>query len=241
MKKKINVDSETFWFLYKRYKEYLLPVGVILACVLLLFFIIIPQFQMFLDTQQQAKVESGKLLVLRNNLNLLTNMDESRLDSQLQIASGALPSTKDFAGILNGISVSANKAGVFLGNYQFQVGDISKPSVNVQSFPSIQLSLTINGGIDGAMRFMSELYKTVPLSEITSVKVSNANSEISILFYYRPFPPLGFNNSAPIVSVSQEGSALITNLSSWNNAVTVDQTPLQPPPVSSSGANTNPF
>ncbi|MCL5019479.1 MAG: hypothetical protein M1426_03235 [Patescibacteria group bacterium] len=241
MKKKVNIDSTTFWFLYQRYREYLLPVGVIFACILLFFLVIIPQFQNFLDTQQQVKAESNKLIILKNNLNLLTNMDESQMDSQLQIVSGALSSNKDFEGILNGISVAANKAGVFLGDYEFQVGDITKPSLSIQSFPSLQLTLTIYGGVSGVTRFMIELYKTVPLSEITDVKVSSTTSEITALFYYKPFPPLGFNNSAPINPVSQQGLSTIANLSSWNNAVRVNQAVVQPSPASSSAVNSNPF
>ncbi|MCL6096446.1 MAG: hypothetical protein M1444_02055 [Patescibacteria group bacterium] len=242
MKKKVNIDSTTFWFLYGRYREYLLPIGVIFACILLFFLLIIPQFQNFLDTQEQAKVEANKLLVLRSNLNLLTNMDESQTDSQLQIASTTLPPNKDFSGILDGISAAANKAGVFLGDYEFQVGDISKPSLSIQSFPFLQLTLTINGGVNGVTKFMTELYKTVPLSEVTSVKVTNTNSEITAIFYYRPFPPLGFNNSAPISPVSSQGLSTINTLSLWNNAVKVNQPVLQAPQASSSGrTNPNPF
>jgi len=242
MKKKVNIDSTTFWFLYRRYKEYLLPVGVILVCILLFLLVIIPQFQNFLDTQGQAKSEANKLIILKNNLNLLTNMDESQLDSQLQIVSVALPPNKDFEGILNGISVAANRAGVFLGDYEFQVGDITKPSLNAQSFPSLQLSLTINGGVSGITKFMAEIYKTVPLSEITGVKVTSTTSEITILFYYKPFPPLGFNDSTPINSVSSQGLSTISNLSSWNNAVKISQPVLQESPASSSGEiNPNPF
>lgn len=241
MKKKVNIDSTTFWFLYRRYKEYLLPVGIIFVCILLFILLIVPQFQNFLDTQQQAKVESNKLVILRNNLNLLTNMDESQMDSQLQIVSAALSPNKDFEGVLNGISVAANKAGVFLGDYEFQVGDITKPSLNIQSFPSLQLLLTINGGVSGITRFMAELYKTVPLSEITDVKVTSTTSEITILFYYKPFPPLGFDDSAPINPVSQQGLSAISNLSSWNNVVKASQALAQPSPASSSAVNSNPF
>ena len=243
MKKKVNIDSTTFWFLYRRYKEYLLPVGVIFVSILLFLFVIIPQFQNFLDAQQQSKAEANKLVVLKNNLNLLTNMDESQMDSQLKVLSGALPSNKDFEGILNGISAAADKAGVFLGDYEFQVGDITKPSLNIQSFPSLQLTLTIYGGVGGVTRFMSELYKTVPLSEITDVKVTSNISEITAVFYYKPFPPLGFNNSAPIIPVSQQGLSIVGNLSSWNNAnaVRASQAIVQPSPASSSAVNTNPF
>jgi len=241
MKKKINIDSTTFWLLYRKYKEYFLPVGMILVSILLFLLVIIPQFQNFLDTQQQVKVESKKLALLKNNLNLLTNIDESQMDSQLQVASVSLPPNKDFEGILNGVSVAANKAGVFLGDYDIQVGDITKPSLNIKSFPSLQLSLTINGGVNGATRFMTELYKTVPLSEITNVKVTNTTSEITALFYYRPFPPLGFNDSVPITPVSQAGSSIIVNLSSWNNVTRTIQAVNQPSPAPPSAINPNPF
>ena len=240
--KKVNIDSATFWFLYRKYKEYLLPVGVIFACILLFLFVIIPQFQNLLDTQQQVKAESNKLLVLKNNLNLLTNLNESQMDSQLQIVSSALPPNKDFAGILNGISTAAEKAGVFLGDYEFQVGDIAKSSLNIQSFPYLKLTLTINGGVNGVTRFMAELYKTVPLSEIVNVKVTSTTSEITALFYYRPFPPLGFNDSAPISPISQQGLSTIANLYSWNNIVKAGQNVPGPFPVSSpSAGNTSPF
>lgn len=242
MKKKVNIDSTTFWFLYRRYKEYLLPVGVIFTCILLFLFLIIPQFQSFLDTQQQAKVESSKLLILKNNLSLLTNIDESQMDSQLQIVSTVLPSNKDFSGILDGISVAANKAGVFLGDYEFQVGDISKPSVTIQSFPFLQLSLTITGGESGVTRFMAELYKTAPLAEITSVKITSTESQITALFYYKPFPPIGFNDNAPINPVSAQELSVINTLSSWNNATTVSEPALQGSVASSSGGvNPEPF
>jgi hypothetical protein len=65
MKKKVNIDSTTFWFLYRSYKEYLLPAGVIFASILLFVLVIIPQFQSFLDTQQNIKAESDKLTSLK--------------------------------------------------------------------------------------------------------------------------------------------------------------------------------
>jgi hypothetical protein len=160
----------------------------------------------------------------------------------LQIVSVALPPNKDFSGVLDGISVAANKSGVFLGDYEFQVGNISTPSISIQSFPSLQITLKINGGVSGVTRFITELYKTVPLSEVSSVKVSNSDSEITALFYYKPFPPLGFNSSLPINTVSPQGLSVINTLSSWNNAVKVIVPAVQQSSASSSGGiNPNPF
>lgn len=236
MKKKINIDSMTFWFLYRKYKQFLLPMGVILACIVLFIFVIIPQFQNLLDNQKQAKIESEKLLVLKNNLNLLTNLNESQVDSQLKVVSRALPPEKDFGGILNAISYSANKAGVSLGDFQFQVGEITKPPLNVSSFPSLEIKLAINGGTEGVLRFLNELYKSVPLSEAISIKASNTVSEITAIFYYKPFPPLTISESSPMSPISSQSLSIIGNISSWGYAS--DNTPIFQTPASSSPSAT---
>lgn len=228
MKRKVNIDATTLRFLYIRYKEYLLPVGVIIACILLFVFVIIPQFQNLLDAQQQAKIESNKLAVLRNNLNLLTNLSEPQLDSQLKVVTKVMPPEKDFGGILNGISLAANKAGVSLGDYEFQVGNINKPALIVQAYPSLEIILTINGGIADVGRFLEELYKTAPLCEITNIKVNSSDSQVTALFFYRPFPPIGFNDTAPIETISPQGVSTINNLSTWNNIPDITQSVLVP-------------
>ena len=233
MKRKVNIDAATFRFLYIRYKEYLLPVGVVIACVLLFIFVIIPQFQNLLDTQQQAKIESNKLAVLKNNLNLLTNLNESQLDSQLKVVSKVMPPEKDFGGILNGVSLAANKSGVLLADYEFQVGNINKPELIIQSFPSLKIVLTVNGGVADVGKFLEELSKTAPLSEVTDIKVNTANSQVTALFYYRPFPPIGFNDTAPINPISPQDVSTINNLSLWNNIPDLTDTTLvaQPTPT----------
>ncbi len=229
MNKKVNIDAATLRFLYIKYKQYLLPGGVIAACVLLFIFVIIPQFQNLLSAQEEAKIETNKLNVLKNNLNLLTNLDPGQLNSQLQTVSAVLPADKDFAGILYAVSAAADRAGVSLGDYQFQVGDITKPETQgINSLPYLQLVLSINGGTSDVTRFMQELYKTAPISEVTDVEIGPAVSRITAYFYYRPFPPLGYNDSTPITVVSPEGLNTISNLSSWTNVNGVSNVSNQP-------------
>ncbi len=255
MNKKVNIDAVAFKFLYAKYQQYLLPAGVIAVSAILFIFVIIPQFQNLLSAQQQAKVEANKLAILRNNLNLLSNLDETQMNTQLQVVSATLPPGKDFAGILTAVSIAANRAGVSLGDYEFQVGDITKPQQDgIVSYPYLQLVLTINGGVSGVTGFITELYRTAPVSEVTSVKVSSTNSQITAFFYYRPFPPLGFNDNVPVTTVTPDGLTTIANLSSWSNsggnAQVPAPTPVAPSPIpasqtqspaASSSASNGPF
>src|SRR5476651_472872 len=123
--KKVNIDVDTLSVLYRHYKNYLLPVGVIVGCFLVLFFIVIPQTQQYLTNSDELKAETQKLEVLKNNYNFLSNLDEIKTDGQLKVLSAVLPPDKDFAGVMNSISSTASKTNVSVGDFEFQVGDSS--------------------------------------------------------------------------------------------------------------------
>lgn len=223
MNGKINYDITTVKFLYDKYKDYLLPLAIVFVCFILFAKIIIPQINNLSQARVQAKMEKEKLLVLRNNLRLISDLNEGNLDSQLSITSDALPNGKDFAGVLNAVSFAASKTGVFLGDYEFQVGDLSKSVASSGGiFPSLQLVLTVQGGVNATVKFVEELYKSVPLSQITSVKISGGRSIITAVFYYKPFPPVALD-SQPMREVSRDDLTTIKNISLWNNPKNLNQ------------------
>lgn len=210
----------------------------IIVCFFLLVEITIPQLSNLSTQQQEVKVEKEKLTTLQNNLKLLSNLNESVLDSQLSLTSDALPSEKNFSGILNVISLSANKAGVFLGDFDFQVGDLSKNTIPPNGLPSLTLSLTTNGNTSATARFISELYKSLPISEVTTIEVSSNRARLNTLFYYKPFPQGGGSGNIPLYSLSKNDLDVIKEISSWNNTKILEQIQpvLKTSPVSSTSA-----
>lgn len=215
--KKINIEFRTLKILYDKYRDYLLPLGIIFISFFLFINIVTPQINSLLDLQREARKEQEKLSILRDNLNLLSSLDESTLDSYLGLTSDTLPATKDFAGIISAISVSADKAGVFLGDFEFQVGDISKASPTVAGSPSLQLELNVTGGVNGVIKFVEELYRSVPISEVSSIEFGNNRSSITVVFYYKPLPPIKFRDDVRLELTTQKDQSLISLIQSWNN------------------------
>src|ERR1035437_7042275 len=123
--KKFNVELNNLLILYRHYKDYFLPFGIILASILVVFIVVIPQFQQYLVLQEQLKVETQKLDVLKANYNFLSNLDSSKSNTDFGNLTYALPSSKDFAGIMNSISYASAKTGVLVGDFQFAVGSLS--------------------------------------------------------------------------------------------------------------------
>lgn len=216
MNKKVNLDLNTILVVYKKNKDLIIPILVIAVCILIFAKVIIPQVLNFSSVQEEVRLEANKLTTLKNNLTFLTNLDQKTLDSQFETVSQALPPGKDFAGILNSISAVANLAGVSVGEFEFQVGDLTKPpQLGLKRFPSLEIVINIDGGVNGAEKFISELYKTVPLAEVTGVKVSGETGILTLSFYFKPYPPIGFNDNAPIRHLSDKDQNLINTISAW--------------------------
>ncbi len=214
MNEKINSDFKSFKFIFNKNRSYVLPVIVILVSVIIFFRLVIPQFGVLITVRKEAKEASLKLEILKGNLNILTNVNEEVLDSQLQILKSALPLNKDFIGILNSIYSTAQKTGVDLGGFSFKIGDLARPEDN-DNFPVVRLALPINSSVVGINSFVGTISKTVPLSEVYSVKVGNASSNIGISFYYKPLGGSTYSQDVRISPVSQRGLTIVSQLSEF--------------------------
>lgn len=236
MNNKVNIDADTLKFLYAKYKEFLVPIMVMIASIILLIVFVIPQFLFFLSSIDAVNEENAKLSILRNNLNTITNASDLTLDSQLEITSQALPLAKDYAGILNALAIASKTSGAYLGNFEFQVGDISKTQQNQSGFPFLKMTLNVNGDIKTVSNFINSLSETFPLSEITGATIGNGISTLNLSFYYKPVPANVISNNMPINPVSKEGLNLISKLSLFNNSF------VNPPLYNASpSGKTNPF
>lgn len=239
MKKNINIDKEALTVLYKKNKEYLLPIVIITVCFSLFIFVIIPQIYSLFDLKAEARRESEKLNILKTNYTNLLNVNDSTLESQYRVSSSVLPVGKDFAGILNAVSIAASKADVSIGAFEFRVGDLSKPPTSVKKFPILELTLNLNGDANGASRFISELYKTAPISEIITLKTYYNSINTTINFYYKAIPSVSFKEETPLKLLSEADIIVFDNISKWVNTNRELSSPLE---ASLSGNfNSNPF
>lgn len=215
--KKVNLDKEAAATVYRHYKGNILPITVILACILILFFVIVPEFKQFLSSREKLKTETQKLEILKNNYNFLSGLDESQMENDYKVLSRALPPNKDFVGIMNAISVASQKTGVSVGNFDFSLGNLDKTTENT-AFPTIKININLVGNVAAIAKFVTELYKTTPVSEVTTIKATGIVSSLEIRFYYKPFPPLNVSDESPVVPYSPQTLSLIKQVSLWNNA-----------------------
>ncbi len=207
-------DHSILNILYYRYKNYIVPVGILSVSLLLFLAVIIPQINQWFGLRNEEKTTREKIAVLKNNLNFLSTVNDTDLDAKLQIVSAALPIEKDFTGILSVLSQAEASSGVVVGDFSFQVGELSSEAKTTTSRPTIDIVLHITGGILETKRFLHEIAKRLPLSEVTNVRVDDiSSSTITIAFYYKPLTSILFKEENTLTPLSQKEVSLIEELS----------------------------
>jgi Tfp pilus assembly protein PilO len=222
MNEKINTDLKFLNMIFNKNKSYIFPIVTVLVSIILFFQFVIPQVNLLLKARKEARESSLRLEALKENLNVLTNVDEEILDSQLKILSLALPLSKDFSGILNSIYSTAQNTGVNLGSFSFRLGDLAQ-SENSDNFPVVKLLAPISAGVTKINNFVEAISKTFPLAEAYSVKVENISSTVSLSFYYKPLNASNYSQDVRIRPISQKGLTLINQLGGFKNASSAAQ------------------
>jgi len=215
-KKKVSVDSALFKFLYKKYKDFIIPLIVITVSTVLLVVVLVPQFQNLLDLSRKAKESEKNLEVLKKNFNVLSSLNENILDSQMKIVSLALPGNKDFSGIINAITYASSVSGVGVEDFQLSVGELSRNEASISESSPTSVSLTVSGEIEEVNRFISSLATTLPISEVTSVNAGDFSSTVTVNFHHKSFPSTKSQGISPIVALSSDDLTLINQLVSFN-------------------------
>lgn len=236
---KINLDMDNLRILYKHYKGFLLPIGVILVSILVIIYVITPQIQQYFNSQNSVNTEQQKLNTLNANYNLLNSLNDAQIAANLNILSQALPAQKDFAGIINAVSYVSAKTGVSVGNFEFSLGDLSASTFAGTAYPSTKISISLKGNPKNIANFASEIVKTMPIAEVTSMNVAGNASTLGVLFYYKPFPPQNISNQTQILPLSASDQLLIKQVSAWNSTGAVGSSVLQSNPATASASNSN--
>ena len=230
-----------YWYYRYRDSEYYVMGMIavtIVVCLLLIFYVIMPQLNNWFSIRKQVIAARGRIATLQSNITFLNSLDRATLDQQLQTASTALPPEKDFSTMLNAISDAANASGISLNDFAFQVGNIASSSgqaadIRYRDIATIKITLVANGSIDQIHTFIATLSKRTPLSEVTNLDGTGKNVSISVQFYQKPLPKIDVSGNTQLQPISAQKLALLQELSKWKSSPAVQQ--LFPQSASSSG------
>lgn len=215
MIKFVSTDQNQIKTVLLHYKRLYVPFGIVIVCLLLIFFVLIPQLQQYAQQRSQIKEVEQRITILKNNLSILSAINEEAAAKQLSVVLNALPEDKDFAGILYAVGSASSKAGVGIGDFTFQVGELSAKSVITKNLPTVIMNLNVLGPPQQVEIFLQELAKTFPLSNVTEISLNGTSSQLVVQFYYKPIPQLQVNYAQPMMRFSQSNTNLLNTLTTW--------------------------
>ncbi|HXS14612.1 MAG TPA: hypothetical protein VN711_00615 [Candidatus Saccharimonadales bacterium] len=214
--KKVSLDEMVIKSLYYRYKDFLTPFIVIVVCLITIWIIILPQIQGWFTMQGQISDDTQKLTILKQNLNAISVMNDTSLNTMLGIATSALPVEKDVTGIVNALDTAALKSGTQIGDYNFQIGNIAgvdpNAGVAIQQ-NTLQLVVTVPGNLVTMKNFVANLRNELPLSDVKSLSINQDSTvTVTVVFYYALLPKITFDDTAPLQLVTGKDQQFLENL-----------------------------
>lgn len=216
MNPKVHVDAEVIKIIYLKYKEYLWPLCLFIISWFVFLQFAIPQIQSFLATKDEVAASEQTLATITQNYNTLISLNNNDLKQNTTIATQALPITKDFAGVLTGISNAAGLSGVVVSDYSFAVGDIN--GLKLVKDQTIKVTLNLQGNTEQIKKFLTSLQNLTPLSEVTEVNIlGDTSAQITANFYYSTLPKITFIDTNPLPQLAASQKQLLKQFSEVNN------------------------
>ena len=225
MSKKVFFGQNDLRFLYYRYKDstyysITIFIFIIIVCILLLINVVMPQVSKYFSIREEVINQRVKIKTINDNTNFIGTLDKQTLDSQLRVASLALPPDQDVSGILSAISDASVRSGVTIGDYHFTL--VEAPSkvagqkmVPVHDLLTVDLKLTLVGNINRIKMFLTQIKEKLPLSEVSEIEYNNNTATISIKFFYKLFPDISFKEDVPLTHLADQKRQLIDTLRNW--------------------------
>lgn len=223
-------DENQLKLVLLHYKKFYISLGIIVLCVILFFTFIIPQIQQYSEARVQIQEVQDRILILEKNISFLSNVNEQEQNAQTATVLAALPEDKDYAGILFAVKSASSKAGVGIGDFTFQVGELSAKSVITKNLPTISMQVNVVGDPVAIEKFLLAIAETLPLSNITEVTMGSRSTEVVLEFYYKPIATLRMNYAQPFVQMSPQNKNLLDQLTKWQTAQPIlyfDSSPLE--------------
>lgn len=206
---------------YRKYKAQLLPIALIFSSFFIIFRIALPQWSEISDVSRQIDKKEEAVADLEKTITLLQTTPSDVIDRNFEITTTALPPEKNVALMFTMLNGAANKADVKLQGFNLRVGDIFdtqkdvKSEKSIEGIPYLNVTIQAEGSNENLKVFAENLYKSLPLIELTRVAIDKGLGSFDVNFFFKPYDtiPAAFLNK--IDNITPEEAELLKQLEGW--------------------------
>src|SRR3989344_105399 len=225
-----------------------LPLLIVLAIIISVPFIAIPQLKSILSNRQEIITAREKLAAIAAKVDFLQGLNLDSLNSQVAFLETVLPSEKPVFLTLASIQVQAQKAQAFINDISFSPGPLATDSatqkqVSQAPVPGQTAEMDISAGVTGDKSQMLNLFglliQTRPLLQPKTLILNrNANPETPIdliraqaeLIAYYSLPSANLTAiDAPLPEITSNQQAMMSTLENLEFVATFGAIPATEP------------
>ncbi len=214
-------DIRLFYFKYKDSPEFSI-VGVSLLLIIGVIIVwkgIMPQTHDWFSVQDEIKATKERIAQLQANQSLINGISQTKLNKDYSIVATALPYQKDYAGMIESIDGATSVSNMERNDYSIEVGNLSTKSAQLSPQTTITVKVSLQGDAIKLQKFLDELTKELPLSEVVSIEYNDQATNIEVNFFYKYLSPnTTFPYTDPIKTLNQSNQKLLTDLTKWKDA-----------------------
>lgn len=225
MKLNFDLNDDNMKDKLKDNQEFLIVISVFAISILLFLVFIVPSIISFPSKVSERGTEVEKLNQIKNSKRILETASKEQLDGDLDLATRALPSDRNFELILGAISDAATRSNSIVTGYKY-VATINSAQVDQGGFPGLTFKITMVGDLEQAADFADELSTAFPISEVKEISYEQDLLTITVDFYYKPFTEVNAEDVALTRERTPGETKALKEISGWNY-FTLDQGILQ--------------
>lgn len=198
---------------YQQYKTIIISVTMILSCLVLMVFGVVPQLKALIDNKKTYEEISSQSETLEAKAKDLETLESGDLAKSVNVVLYSLPAEKDYPSTLNVIQSIALQSNFKLTNVQ-----ISQSLGASSKLTGFGIKAEVSGPRVSLDNFLNAIDKAPKVMKISSIEVSNPNKSdtinatIGIDVFFAPVPNSLGSIDSKLPSLTEKDNELLTDL-----------------------------
>lgn len=216
---------------YKKHKNTILIVGLLLGGLFVIYQVIMPQFRQIQDNLVKLEEAERKVDTLKETVRVLATISDVELDQYYTLSNVGLPQGKDILLVFNELLAASQKTEITLGDLTINLGDVfarerketdATTVPPVLGSPAINFTINVEGGVENIRAFAQELYNSIPVVEVLGISVNGERGEINANFFFNPLAQTSTDSEEAAKEFMPTELELINQLQQWSDASKFD-------------------
>lgn len=207
------MDKETLKKFYKQNRNFIFPILVGIASLILIILVIYPQISSLITNNGSLGQTVTKTKFLEVKAAELQGLNDTELQKDVNIALSALPEGRDYLGVITIIQNILSQSGFRLQSLEFIPAEQSREL-------AYSVKLEITGPRDSLNLVLTDIESSYRPMKVASIETNlsasnNTEAIVTVNVFYAPLPTTLGSVEAPLPTLTDRDKELVTKLSGF--------------------------